>query len=66
MVSSLIFYGTIPALAAEWLGKEPDDLDPNPTCGLREWGFDISGAQYKKFIVGPLLNSGCLLLCRSF
>jgi 5'(3')-deoxyribonucleotidase len=43
------FYGTIRALAAEWLGKRLGDLTESPRYGLHEWGFDDSGADYRKF-----------------
>jgi hypothetical protein len=26
-------------IAAEWVGKHPDDLDPEPVWGLTNWGL---------------------------
>lgn len=43
------FYGTIRPLAAEWLGRAPEDLTPLPTYGLHEWGFNGPGAKYIDF-----------------
>jgi 5'(3')-deoxyribonucleotidase len=43
------FYGTIRPLAAEWLGRPLEELTESPTYGLREWGFDGSGAEYSSF-----------------
>jgi 5'(3')-deoxyribonucleotidase len=33
------FYGTLRPLAAEWLGRGVDDLSPEVTYGLPEWGL---------------------------
>jgi 5'(3')-deoxyribonucleotidase len=35
------FYGAIRTVAAEWLGKEVADLDPEVHYGLPEWGFTL-------------------------
>jgi hypothetical protein len=47
------FYDTIRPLAAEWLGRRSQDLTPQPTYGLPEWGWAVVRARNTKtFTVG--------------
>lgn len=43
------FYETIRPLAEEWLGAPRGSLTDAPTYGLKEWGFNGSGANYSDF-----------------
>lgn len=44
------FYGFMRGLSAEWLGRPIEELTPEPTYGLHEWGFptDDNGHDYKR------------------
>jgi len=37
------FYGAIRKIAAEWLNKPPESLNPEVSFGLQEWGIDEFG-----------------------
>jgi len=37
------FYGSIRKIAAEWLNKPLDELTPEVSFGLSEWGIDVFG-----------------------
>jgi 5'(3')-deoxyribonucleotidase len=40
------FYGALRPVAAEWRGVKPEDLTPDVSYGLNEWG--ISGDEYQE------------------
>jgi 5'(3')-deoxyribonucleotidase len=40
------FIGGLRPIAAEWLGKDPEDLTPEPSYGFPEWGLD--GEEYER------------------
>ena len=43
------FYEGIRPLAAEWLGKNRDDLTTDVSYGMPEWGLDTAPGGYKDF-----------------
>ena len=43
------FYGGIRPFAAEWLGKPVEQLTPEVSYGLEEWGMDTAPGGYRKF-----------------
>src|SRR5215510_3574031 len=40
------FYGALRPVAAEWRGVKSDDLTPDVSYGLKEWG--VSGEEYQE------------------
>jgi 5' nucleotidase, deoxy (Pyrimidine), cytosolic type C protein (NT5C) len=40
------FYGALRPVAAEWRGVKTEDLTPDVSYGLKEWG--ITGAEYQE------------------